>query len=147
LKSNKGVTLTILVIYMIVLVLTIGILANISGNFYKNKDYILNNGKYISEFNKFNMYFIEDVKNNSSIYSISNNEIIFADGTVYTYKANPDKAIYRNKVQICKNIEYCEFTNREEVVDTVTKNIIKVKMMFNATELFETSTDYVLRYW
>ena len=84
-KSNRGVTLTILIIYIIVLVLVIGILTNISNNFYANKDYIMENGKYISEFNKFNMYFVEDAKNNSNIYSISENEIIFADGTIYTF--------------------------------------------------------------
>ena len=93
-KSNKGVTLTILIIYVIVLSIVIGVLTNISNNFYANTKYIMDNGKYISEFNKFNMYFIEDVKNNSNIYSITGNEIIFEDGTIYTYKSNPDKGIY-----------------------------------------------------
>lgn len=146
-KSNRGVTLTILIIYIIVLVLVIGILASISNNFYANKDYILENGKYISEFNKFNMYFVEDVKNNSNIYSITENEIIFADGTIYTFAASPDEAVYRNKVKICKNVKFCEFTKTEEEVNNIKKIIINVKMIIDASEMFETSTDYVLRYW
>lgn len=146
-RSNKGVTLTILIIYIIVLVLVIGILANISSNFYANKDYILENGKYISEFNKFNMYFIDDVKNNSNIYSIKEDEIIFADGTIYSFVANPDEAVYRNQVKICKNVKFCEFTKVEEKVNDVKKIVIKVRMIIDATEMFETSTEYVLRYW
>ena len=146
-KSNRGVTLTILIIYIIALMLVIGILANISSNFYANKDYILENGKYISEFNKFNMYFVEDVKNNSNIYSMSQNEIIFADGTIYTFTETPDEAVYRNKVKICKNVKFCEFTKLEEEVNNIKKIIINVKMIIDASEMFETSTDYVLKYW
>lgn len=146
-KSNKGVTLTILIIYIIALSIVIGVLTNISNNFYANTKYIMDNGKYISEFNKFNMYFIEDVKNNSNIYSITGNEIIFEDGTIYTYKSNPDKAIYRNNVKICRNIESCVFTKTEETVNSINKKIINVSVIFDASELFETSTDYVLKYW
>lgn len=146
-KSNRGVTLTMLAIYIIALVMVIGILTTISNNFYSNANYIMDNGKYLSEFNKFNMYFIEDVRNNSSIYSISNNEIIFADGTIYTYKESPDKAIYRNKVRICKNVESCDFTKTEEIVNSVNKIIINVTMVLDAKQQLETSTNYVLRYW
>lgn len=146
-KSNKGVTLTILIIYIIALLITIGVLTNISRYFYSNTKYISENGKYISEFNKFNMYFIEDVKNNYSIYSIKENEIIFADGTVYTYKSEPDKGIYRNKVKICKNVENCIFTKSEEEVQGVNKITINVAMLLGGSEVFETSTDYILRYW
>lgn len=146
-KSNRGVTLTILIIYILALVIVIGILTSISNNFYSNKDYIMENGKYISEFNKFNMHFVEDVKNNSNIYSISKNEIIFADGTIYTFLSEPDNAIYRNKVKICKNVKYCEFTQKEEEVNNIKKIIINVKMVNDATEMFETTTNYVLRYW
>lgn len=146
-KSNRGVTLTTLIIYIIVLIIVIGILTTVSNNFYANTKYITDNGKYISEFNKFNMYFIEDVKNNSNIYSITDNEIVFADGTVYNYKSSPDNGIYRNKVKICKNVENCQFTKIEEVVNSVNKIIINVTMILDASEAFETSTDYVLKYW
>lgn len=147
LKSNKGVTLTMLVIYIIILTLAIGILAMISNYFYANTKYITDSGKYISEFNKFNMYFIEDVKNNSNIYSIKTNEIIFNDGTVYTYKATLDNSIYRNNVKICKNVQFCEFSKTENASDDSKKIIISVRMVLNQSKLFETSTDYVLRYW
>lgn len=143
-KNNKGVTLTSLIVYIIALIVTIGILSAISRNFYSNVSYITDKGKYISEYNKFNMHFIEDVKNNSDIYSITTNEIILKDGTVYTYKGGQDKSIYRNKVKICRNVELCEFTKRETQDG---KKIINVHIYMNESDLLELSTDYILKYW
>ena len=142
--NNKGITLTSLIVYIIALTIIIAVLSGISKNFYSNIDYITDKGKYISEYNKFNMYFIEDVKNNSDIYSISSNEIIFKDGTVYSYKANGDNSIYRNKVKICRNVYLCEFTKSQNANN---KNVINVHIYMNEGELLELSTDYVLKYW
>ena len=146
-KSNKGVTLIILVIYIILLTIVVGFLSLISSNFYTNVKYIQDQGKYIAEFNKFNMYFIEDVKNNSNIYTLKDNRIVFEDGTEYIYKSSPDKGIYRNDVKICRNVEYCSFSKSEIQQNNTDKIIITVKMIIDSSELFETSTDYVLRYW
>ena len=142
--NNKGVTLSYLIIYIIALIITIGILSSISKNFYSNVGYIADKGKYISEFNKFNMYFVEDVKNNSDIYNITTNQVIFRDGTVYTYKADDDKSIYRNKVKVCKNVELCEFTENQNIDG---KKIINVKIYMGGDDLVELSSDYVLKYW
>ena len=148
-RNEKGITLSSLMIYVIAIVITISILTGIMTYFNSNVKYIMNSGKYVSEFNKFNMYFIEDVKNNTSIYSISqnNDEIIFADGTIYTFKGEDDKGIYRNKVKICKDIEYCSFTKKIEEVDNVSKVIVSVDIYVNGEDLFQVSTDYVLKYW
>ena len=93
------------------------------------------------------MYFLEDAKNNKDIYKITDNEIIFEDGTQYVYKAGGDKGIYRNKVKICSNIEYCSFSKKEKAEETVTKNIISVQMIIKSSKLFEVSNEYVLKYW
>lgn len=146
-KNQKGITLISLIIYIIVLTIVIATLSIISNFFYSNIDYIKENSKYISEYNKFNMYFIEDVKNNNNTYEVTENQVIFEDGTVYTYKPNSDNSIYRNKVKICKNIAYCKFSKSETITKNTTKNIIQVHMVIKGSNLFETKNEYVLKYW
>lgn len=146
-KSEKGITLIALTIYMIVMCLVVSMLAVISDLFYANTNYLKENSKYMAEYNKFNMYFIEDVKNNKNILNIENNKIEFEDGTIYNYKADPDYSIYRNKVKICTNIVYCKFTQTEETINNTTKKIINVHMIIDGTNLFETNNKYVLKYW
>lgn len=146
-KSEKGITLISLILYIILLVVVVSMLSVMSNLFFSNTRFITNNSKYVSEFNKFNMYFIEDVKNNKDIYKITTNEIIFADGTIYTYNQNPDSGIYRNKVKICNNIEFCEFTSREEKINNINKKIINVKLQISGSRVFVSDNEYVLRYW
>ncbi len=146
-KQEKGITLTSLIIYMILLTFAISMLAVISDMFFSNTKYITESGKYISEFNKFNMYFIEDVKNNNNTYEVTNHQIIFEDGTIYTYYEAPDNSIYRNKVKICNNIAYCKFTKTEQKQNNITKNLIQVQMAIKSSKLFEVKNEYVLRYW
>lgn len=144
-KSEKGITLTYLIIYIILLILVVSTLSIVSTHFYSNTKYLMDNGKYVSEFDKFNMYFIEDVKNNKETYSVDTNKIVFEDGTVYTYS---EKSIYRNKVELCRNIENCIFSKLEETDDNnFTKKIINVKLSIAGENKFETEINYVLKYW
>lgn len=117
----------------------------VSENFFNNTKYISDTGKNVAEFNKFNMYFIEDVKNNSDVYSIENNKIVFQDGTTYIYAEN---GIYKGKVKICENIASCIFTKTEQTDENgFTKKIINVKMVINSSKEFIAENDYVLKYW
>ena len=70
-KNQKGVTLISLIIYIIVLTIIISILSLVSQSFFNNIKYITEKGKYVSEYNKFNMYFIKDVKNNKNILEVN----------------------------------------------------------------------------
>lgn len=144
-KSEKGITLTYLIIYVVLLILVVSTLSIVSTHFYSNTKYLIDNGKYVSEFDKFNMYFIEDVKNNKETYSVDSNKIVFEDGTIYTYS---EKSIYRNKVELCRNIESCIFSKLEETDDNnFTKKIINVKLSTAGENKFETEINYVLKYW
>lgn len=144
-KSEKGITLTYLIIYVVLLILVVSTLSIVSTHFYSNTKYLMDNGKYVSQFDKFNMYFIEDVKNNKETYSVESNKIVFEDGTIYTYS---EKSIYRNKVELCRNIENCTFSKLEETDDNnFTKKIINVKLSIAGENKFETENNYVLKYW
>ena len=146
-KQEKGITLLSLTLYMVVLVMVIAMLAIVSDMFFTNTNYINESGKYISEYNKFNMYFIEDVKNNKDVTGVTENEIVFEDGTTYTYKEGPDYGIYRNKVKICSNIALCKFNKTQKAEDSVTKNIIGVTIAIKSSKSFIIENDYVLKYW
>ncbi len=148
-KSEKGVTLMILVVYLVAITIIMSILAIVSDNFFANSKYITEQGKYISEFNKFNMYFIADVKNNQATQSVTDTEIVFEDGTVYTYKPSPDNGIYRNKVKICSHVLLCQFikTTSYDPTTLLQKEVITVITTLQGSKNYTSATDYVLKYW
>ena len=86
-SNQKGVKLISLIVYIIVLTVIISILSLVSQMFFTNIKYVTEKGKYVSEFNKFNMYFIKDVKNNKDVLECKSNKIILEDGTIYTYNS------------------------------------------------------------
>lgn len=140
-RKENGITLISLIIYIIILTVVMSILAIVAESFFSNTEYITDTGKYTSEINKFNMYFVEDVKKNKEIYSINSREVVFANGTVYT---NRDKGIYRNKTKICDNVYYCRFSKS---TDTESKTAIKVTIIMDSPKYFSVDNEYVLKYW
>ena len=87
-KNQKGITLVSLVIYIVLLLIIVSILTIITNHFSSNVKYLSKSNKNISQINKFNMYFVNDVKRNNDIATIENNKLIFKDGTSYTYIEN-----------------------------------------------------------
>ena len=145
-KSQKGVTLIALVIYVIVLTIVVSILAMISSFFFTNINYVKDQANYAPEFNKFNMFFIQDVKQNKNL-TITGNAVKFDDGTEYTFNLD-QKAIYRNGKAIAKNVQAAIFTTKTETIRSTTKNIVNVNIAIgNTGALFTKKVDYVLKYW
>lgn len=126
-KSEKGVTLTSLVAYIVVFVIIIGMITTISSHFYKNVLQMKEAPQYIDEFNKFSMFFIADVKNNTNITSASNSKIEFGDGTIYSFK---DNSIYRNDKKIAKYVKQINFKGSDYTVNNFTKKIVNVNAEF-----------------
>ena len=63
-KSQKGITLTSLAIYIVLIFIVLGILATITANMQKGINDSNKSGAEIAEINKFNMYFLQEVKRN-----------------------------------------------------------------------------------
>lgn len=121
-KSQKGVTLISLTVYIIALTLVITIVAVISGVFYKNVKNVNQTINPNTEYSKFNASFTEEINNKDiRILEYSDDYIVFNDNVQYMY-VEGNKGIYRNKVKICKEIESCKFEN---IIENG-KNIIKV---------------------
>lgn len=151
-KEEKGITLVILGIYIIIFSIVIGLLASLSSYIYSNLDNVSDSNIDLSEFNKFNMYFIEDVKTNNQalVENLVNQEgenfcqIAFADGDIYTYTIGDD-SIYKNSQKIAGDIE--EFTAEEYRVDEKTCIRISVRIGTNDDTNYTKTIDYVLKYW
>lgn len=61
-KTEKGVTLTALVAYISVFMIIISMVTAISAHFYKNVAKVESAPKYVTEFNKFSMFFVAMLK-------------------------------------------------------------------------------------
>lgn len=144
-KSEKGITLISLVIYVIVATIIISCIALISGFFVSNMNLIKNQNRYVPEFNAFNMFFIEDIKKNSSA-EVLKNKIIFESGIIYEYKSE-EKAIYRNNEKITENVKNINFSTSNVKVLNTTKQIITVNITIGIKDEFNKEIEYVLKYW
>lgn len=140
-KSEKGITLISLIIYVIALTIVIGIIAVISGYFYKNIATTSENVEPMVEYTKFNSFFSEEVNyrgikvldcqsTTGDNGKIETSYIVFDNGVQYTYISG-NKGIYRNKVKIARGIDNCSFEYKvEEGKDIVNVNF-KAKDMNN----------------
>ena len=143
-KSDKGVTLIALVIYIAVFTIVVSTMTLLSSYFYNNMHLIKDDASYVVEYNKFNMFFIQDVKHNSTA-TIENNVIRFEDGTIYEYKSN---SIYRNDKEIATNVKSATFNLESYEVESTTKNLIVVNLNIGEGEKeYQKEIEYVLRYW
>ena len=113
-KSEKGITLISLTIYVIAMAIVVGVIAIISTFFYSNMEDTDNIVSPMTEYTKFNSFFSDEV-NHEGIEVVScgttdngQNYIVFSNEVQYTY-IEANRAIYRNKVKIAKEIDNCEF--------------------------------------
>ena len=144
-NSEKGITLTALVIYIIIMVMVIGIMTTISSAFFKNVYSVVDTPEYLSEINKFIMFFGADVKDYNSA-TVTSDAIQFENGPTYKFQNN---CIYRNDVIVSKDVLKCTFTGNQIEVSGVTKNIINVYMQIGKDEekSIEKNIDFTLKYW
>ena len=90
-KSNKGITLVSLVIYVIVMIIVIGVMGAVSSNFYKNTNSMQVDTEEILEFNKFNTYFLKEIKAPKNTVDTIGNEgeyILFESGNSFSFSNN-----------------------------------------------------------
>lgn len=123
-KSQKGITLISLTIYVIGMTIVIGILATLSTFFYTNTTDIKDIDP-ITEYTTFNNHFSEEVNiPDIKILESGDDYVVFDNGTQYTF-VQENNGIYKNKVKICQNIELCKF---EQGLNDNGKTTIKVTM-------------------
>lgn len=113
-KSQNGITLSSLIIYIIVMIMVIGVMARVSTMFYNNVNKLDNRTIEISKFNNFNTYFVKEIKlPNNGIDKIENNYILFKSGNSFLYQ---NQNIYYNDLMIVDNVKNLVFTRESESV-------------------------------
>lgn len=141
-KSNKGVTLTSLIIYVIGMTIMVSIIATLTSFFYKNID-IGDINSNTTQYTKFTSILSEEVnkKNNSVIDCQSLTEgvsyIVFSSGNQYTFNQE-SKSVYRNNVKICDNIGTCDFSY------TYIDSKYKIKVSFQTANIDMTGSNSIV---
>ena len=116
---------------------------------FSNLKYVNEHSVDVSEFNKFNAYFIKNVKTNEDAEVKSNEDnvqIVFADGDIYQY-VKADKSIYKNKQKIAKNIK--AFTAEKNTNEENNKKYLTINIQIGEAEQknYSKNINYVLKYW
>ena len=131
-KNQNGITLIALIVYIILATIIISIFAYMSTNFFSNVDIIKNQDIYAVEFNKFNMFFINDVKSYNEA-TVEPTRITFGNGSVVYELRGTD--IYRNETKIASQIQSVQFeeseykaVNDDEPEAGITKKLINVHL-------------------
>ena len=149
-KSDKGVTLIILTVYIIVMSLVIGSVGLFSTFFSLNISEVRQLSNYSYVFDKFNSNFLQDVKANKKFnINLKENIIVFEDVTMYKYN-KADRSIYRGNVKIANKI--LDFRARRkniEPINGVNKQVISINMVIgmNDKKVINKQVDYTLKYW
>ena len=155
-RTEKGVTLITVTIYIIVMLIMISIITVLTSYFYKNVDIQSISQNFNQQYTKFNSYFVKEVNKRGNkvvdIQSVSipqdeeenaetntsqQNYIVFSSGNQYTYIPK-NQGIYMNKVKIAQNITGCTFATHKEENG---KTIVTVTIL---GDNFERETNYTL---
>lgn len=135
-KSQKGITLISLTIYVIVMAIVIGVIAIVTGVFFKSLQQSNFYTDPIAEYTAFNSYFSEEVNHSGlKILNCEDNYVAFDNGIVYTF-SEENQGIYRNQVKICKDIEECNFS--EEIKNG--KQVVEVRIKAGSQDITTTYT-------
>lgn len=138
-KGQKGITLISVIIYIIVMLIVIGIVANITKYFYHNVSIVNDDLGIANVFTSFNAYFTDEV-------NISGNEVINCDGNSIKFKHNEnvflfkDEKIYYNKIIICKDVSSCLFSYDENKKIIVVEIKVGDKTFNNSYSITKIST-------
>lgn len=137
-KSNSGLTITSIIVYIIAMMMVIGTIATITSFFYTNVNNLSDNSDNISEITKFHMYFLEETtKKENNITKKTDTSISFHSGNTFTFQ---DHNIYFNHVKICENIANLQFaTNKLN-----DKTVIEVLITIGENNEYTKTTKYVL---
>lgn len=133
-KSQKAITLTSLVVYIIVMIMVIGIMSSVSFMFYNNTQNLKQSTKDIIEFNNFNNYFVKEIKiANNKVDQISSdgNYIIFTNGNSFSFH---DNSIFYNELKIANNVNSIKFNYDKDENEKQLEDIIIVDVKFNDYE-------------
>ena len=147
-KSQNGITLTSLAIYVVLIFVVLAILATVTANFKSSVKEINQEGTDIAEVNKFNSYYLQEVKKqDNNIIDITQNSVTFSSNNKYEYDSTnkiinlielDETGNINRTIKVAGNIEECTF--KEELQNG--KKIIIVEIRAKNTNII--TNEYVL---
>ena len=133
--NNKGITLISLTMYVVGITFVIIAVATLTSFFYNNIVDLRDSTDSLSEFDKFNVAFLKEIKNDEvSVINIEKTKITFSNGVTFQFQ---DNGIYRNYVKICEQIKDCQFSST-----TMGENIV-IKVYLEIGTDFAKTLEYV----
>lgn len=160
LKSNKGITLLDVILYMIAVVMVLGIMTSVRNIFFSRMTVMQSVAKYAQEFDNFNAYFVKDVKecynviikkdsssNDIELRLLSENNAI---KVVYTYKdSETTGSIYRGPIRVASNVRSLNCTKNIIYVNNVQKVLLRLEIVMGGkTDVaFTKAIRYTFKYW
>lgn len=147
-KSQKGITLISLTVYIIVMTIVVGTVSLISSYFYTDIKDKASTVEPLAQYTKLNSFITEEINrpnikileckttyiDNDQTKGIDNSYIVFDNGVQYTF-VSKNQAIYRNQAKIAEQIKSCSFTQDMENARTkITINVQAQRNNFNRTQ-------------
>lgn len=147
-KSQKGVTLISLTVYIIVMTIVVGTVSLISSYFYTDIKDKANTVEPLVQYTRLNSFLTEEINrpnikvleckttyiDNDQAKGIETSHIVFDNGVQYTF-VSKNQGIYRNQAKIAEQIKSCSFTQDMENARTkITVNVQAEKNNFNKTQ-------------
>ena len=139
-KSERGITLISVTVYIIAITILIGVITVISRYFYTNTKSVSQSIDPVTQFTKFNTFFSDEVNHeNIKVLECNTDEgsgnsyIVFDNGVQYTFIKNNIllkifvNKKYRNKVKICDVVENCTFSQTIKNGKSVVNVLFAVK--------------------
>ena len=115
-KSQKGITLMSLIVYIIVVVVALTMLATITVSFRGAVNNVDEDAETIADYNRFNMYILKEVKKTENdIIDCTDTYVEFSTGAKYQYEENTIYLLENGKeIALVENITKCKFAKNDE---------------------------------
>lgn len=150
-KNNKGVTLSSLTIYVIVLIVILVVLTFVSANFTSQISDVTARGNISNESLKLYSFLISDLKSANAVVEYADDFVRLDNDVKYSIKYISNRAtekmqyeIYRNDVLISENILDANF-NYDNTADAL---LVNLKYIYGKTVIEKAQTFKIGRgYW
>lgn len=124
-KSEKGITLITVTIYIIAMLIVVSVVSVLTGYFYKNVEITTSLEDINKQYTTFLSYFVREVNEsgnkivNPTPPNANSTFVKFSNGNQYTF-ISENKGIYYNTIKIASSITDCVFNVIDEKTVQVT---------------------------
>ena len=123
-KRESGITLISLIIYIIALLFVLAIATRLTSALYFNVKQMDKQSESVVDISKFNMYFLNDIKNKTvtaKVVSPNMIELTYSDGSEKITYSKSGRTLYRNKIKVFDNLDEIRITQDGKTIQIYLK--------------------------